>query len=171
MNDPRKKQSGINFIMPEQPTAADFTIQIQRFHAYSLFDTGTSVSCLTCHCYSMFDEKPGIQRNVHVKVTSADGSNLKSLGTAHCSIDLSSQFFHQHLTVCKNLFKGEIDWKSQQTFYLDQNHKLLTYAMTNENKVNAPTFSANCFEVHLITESKVFIPAITISYSLWKVVP
>ena len=56
-----------------------------------------------------------------------------------------------------------IYWNRHRKLYINQYHSPLIYAKKNEKKVNTPRCSANCFEVHLITESKVFILARTIS--------
>ena len=66
---------------------------------YSLFDVDVLGSCTSYNCYSNFNNKAETEKNIHAKVTSADGSNLEPLGMILHSATLGSCVFHYHFIV------------------------------------------------------------------------
>ena len=118
----------------EKLTVANFPIEIQGYKANGPFDTCASVSCIPYNCYRKFITKLKIKRNIHVKVTLVDGSNLGQLEMVLYSIKCGSHIFHNHFTVCQNILYAGIlglDFAKMSRngsgwLYSHQGHKPLT---------------------------------------------
>ena len=63
---------------------------------------GASVSCISYTFYTILTTKPKANTQIHVRVTSADGSNYEPSGMVLCAIRLGSWVFNQKFIVCKN---------------------------------------------------------------------
>ena len=152
--------------------------------------------CGTEKIIVLFIENPDLVSNIYIKnniyaeLTSGDGSNLGQLGIALCSIRLGSCIFQHHFIVCQSLMCAGIlgidfakscwigtYWNGSGQVHLHQDHKLLTYSMTANQRDTSVVCPADCVDFQLVIQSKVLIPTETIAliptkiyfFSLYKV--
>ena len=88
------------------------------------------------------------------------------------SMNFGSHVFHHLFIVCKHLlhaviiglvfFLVGIDCNGFRQLYLHQGNKPLTYSMTEKQRGGSPVYSADCFHICLVSESKILIPMQTV---------
>ena len=108
--------------------------------------------------------------NNEARISSPDGTHLRSIGVVICSLILSTSEFEHKVILCKIYkcpvvlgldfvqdFRVGIDWSNYDKLYLPQDHKPLTCSKLNSSK-NSKSFSVECEEVRLIRKTHILLP-------------
>ena len=60
--------SKFNVTISEHPTAADFPIQTQGLYTISPLYTGSSIPCISYHCWNNFTENPNVKKTYMIRL-------------------------------------------------------------------------------------------------------
>ena len=76
--------------------------KIKKKKCKVLIDTGASRSCISEKSYNEM-QLPPLAEIFAIKVTSANGSPIKVLGTKRCPVTLGNEQYSHTFMVCKNI--------------------------------------------------------------------
>ena len=83
--------------------AVNFLVTINWNRKISLFNTGTTISCLSKACFDKLQPQQNLVRTNTYRVNSVNGNILGPIGMTTCTLEFP-QKFHQQFIVCENLF-------------------------------------------------------------------
>ena len=112
--------------------AANCPVIVNYDQTVSLFDTGTTISCMLKLCFDKLDPKALLITKHPYRVNSTDGNSLGPLGTATCTLEFLTHF-QQQFIICEHLLRPillgldfspnyqiGIDWFSPHQLHLHQ---------------------------------------------------
>ena len=83
--------------------AANFPVTINNNNTISLFDTGSTISCMLKVCFDKLQPKLVLVQTCAYKVNCANCNSLGPHGTTTCTLEFPTKF-QQQFIVCKHLF-------------------------------------------------------------------